>query len=195
MCFLQCIWGYCNCLLVFTTGHMGFKLVLCYLGLFWGDCLICLNFNFWGLVSLLLPFRIGFGIIGTYKWLVVQGFVTWGGILLVWNLGNFNSAVCDALVVCRYMYCGYSTGTVIPTYLLCGVLRLVGLLPRGVCAKNFECGAFIYGVVLVTVMTISWFGACVRLNFSPKRRVLWVLNFGYTCFVLVGHWLWIVIGV
>ena len=61
------------------------------------------------------------------------------------------------------------------------------------CAKKFECGAFIYGVVLVTVMTILvW--ACVRLNFSPKRRVLWALDYGYTCFVLVGRWLWIVIG-
>ena len=26
------------------------------------------------------------------------------------------------------------------------------------------CGAFIYGVVLVTVRTITWSGACVRLN-------------------------------
>ena len=76
ICFLQCIWGYCYCLLVFTTGRIGFKLVLCYLGLFWGDCLISLNFNFFwggGLVSLLLPFRIGFGIVGAYKWLVGAG--------------------------------------------------------------------------------------------------------------------------
>ena len=93
------------------------------------------------------------------------------------------------------MYCGYSTCTVIPTYLWCGVLWLVCLLPRGVCAKIYECGAFIHGVVLVTVTTISWFGACVHLNFSPKRRVLWALNYGYTYFVLVGRWLWIVIGV
>ena len=70
-------------MMVFTTGRIGFKLVLCYLGLFWGACLNCLNFNFWGLVSLLLPFRIGFGIVGAYKWLVVLGFVTWGGVLLV----------------------------------------------------------------------------------------------------------------
>ena len=83
----------------------------------------------------------------------------------------------------------------IPTYLWCGVLWLVCLLPRGVYAKIYECGAFIYGLVLVTVMTISWFGACVRLNFSPKRRVSWALNYGYTYFVLVGRWLWIVIGV
>ena len=74
------------------------------------------------------------------------------------------------------MYCGYSMCTVIPTYLWCGVLWLVCLLPMGVCAKIFECGTFIYGVVLVTVMTISWFGDCVHLNFSPKRRVLWALN-------------------
>ena len=84
--------------------------------------------------------------------------------------------------------------TVILTYLWCGVLWLVCLLPRGVCAKVCECGAFIYGGVLVTVTTISWFGACVRLNFSPKRRVLWAVNYGYTYFVLVGRWLWIVIG-
>ena len=75
--------GYCYCLLGFRTGRIGFKLVLCYFGLFWGVCLTCLNFNFWGLVSLLLLFRIGFGIVGTYKWLVVRGFVTWGGVLLV----------------------------------------------------------------------------------------------------------------
>ena len=61
--------------------------------------------------------------------------------------------------------------------------------------QNFGCGAFIYGVVPVTVTTITWFGACVRLNFSPKRSVLWALNYSYTYFVLVGCWLWIVIGV
>ena len=98
-------------------------------------------------------------------------------------------------MVCRYMYCGYGTCTGILTYLWCGVLRLVCLLPRAVCAKIYWCGAFIYGVVLVMVMTISWFGACVHSNFWPKRRVLWALNYGYTYFVLVGHWLLIVIGV
>ena len=56
--------------------------------------------------------------------------------------------------MCRYMYCGYSTFTVIPTYMWCGVLWLVVLLPRGVCAKIYECGASIYGVVLVMVTTI-----------------------------------------
>ena len=56
ICFLQCIWGYCYCLLVFTTGRIGFKLVLCYLGLFWGGCLICLNFNFLGPCELVAPF-------------------------------------------------------------------------------------------------------------------------------------------
>ena len=93
------------------------------------------------------------------------------------------------------MYCGYGTCTVIPTYLWCGVLWFVCLLPRAVCAKFYECGAFIHGVVFVTVTMISWFVACVRLNFLPKRRVFWALNYGYTYFVLVGHWLWIVIGV
>ena len=48
--------------------------------------------------------------------------------------------------------------TVIPTYMWCGVLWLVVLLPRGMCAKIYDCGASIYGVVLVTVMTIFWFG-------------------------------------
>ena len=38
------------------------------------------------------------------------------------------------------------------------MLQLVILLPRGVCAKIYECGAFIYGLVLVTVMTISGLG-------------------------------------
>ena len=92
------------------------------------------------------------------------------------------------------MYCGYSTCTVKPTCLLCGVLWFVGLLPRGVCAKNFECGAFIYGVVLCYGYDNFLVWACVRLNFSPKRRVLWALDYGYPCFVLVGRWLWIVIG-
>ena len=58
----------------------------------------------------------------------------------------------------------------------------------------FECGAFIYGVVLVTVTMITWSEACVRLNFLPKRRVLWALNYGYTYFVLVGRGLWVAIG-
>ena len=65
------------------TGRIGFKLVLCYLGLFWGDCLICLNFNFLGPCELFALFKISFGAVGTYKWLVVRGFVTWGGVLLV----------------------------------------------------------------------------------------------------------------
>ena len=30
---------------------------------------------------------------------------------------------------------------------------------RGVCAKIYECGTFIYGVVLVTVKTIFGFGS------------------------------------
>ena len=52
-----------------------------------------------------------------------------------------------------------------------GVLQLVILLPRGVCAKIYECGTFICGVVLVTVTTIFGLGRCVHLNFLPKRRV------------------------
>ena len=60
------------------TGRAGFELVLCYLGLFWGGYFNCLNFNFWGLVSLLLPFRISFGVVGTHKWLVVSMCLTWG---------------------------------------------------------------------------------------------------------------------
>ena len=34
-------------------------------------------------MSLLLSFGIGFGVVGTYDRLVVQGFVTRGGVLLV----------------------------------------------------------------------------------------------------------------
>ena len=75
------------------------------------------------------------------------------------------------------MYCGYGTFTVIPTYVWCRVLWLVVLLPGGMCAKIYECGASIYGMVLVTVTTIFWLGACVRLHFSPNRRVLWALNY------------------
>ena len=66
------------------------------------------------------------------------------------------------------MYSGYGTCTVIPT---CFMLWGLG----GLCVYYLEpcmpilffflgCGAFIYGVVLVTVMTITWSGACVRLN-------------------------------
>ena len=45
------------------------------------------------------------------------------------------------------------------------MLQPVTLLPRGMCAKIYECGTFIYGVVLVTVtMTLS-LGHCVRWNF------------------------------
>ena len=69
------------------------------------------------------------------------------------------------------------------------MLQLVILLPRGVCAKIYECGTFICGVVLVTVTTIFGLGRCVRLNFLPKRRVLWALCYGYTYIVLVGRWL------
>ena len=65
------------------TGHIGFKLVLCYFCSFYCIYLIWLNFNFWGLVSLLLFFNVSFGAAGTYKWLVMQGFVTGGRVLLV----------------------------------------------------------------------------------------------------------------
>ena len=43
-----------------------------------------------------------------------------------------------------------------------GVLPPVTLLPRGVCAKIYECGTFIYEVVLVTVTTTLNLGRCVR---------------------------------
>ena len=56
------------------------------------------------------------------------------------------------------MYFAYSTCGVIPTYLQWGVLLLVTLLPRGVCAKIYECGTFIYGVMLVTVTMIFGLG-------------------------------------
>ena len=78
------------------------------------------------------------------------------------------------------MYFAYGTWGVIPTYLQWGVLQPVTLLPRGVCAKIYECGTFIYGVVLVTVMTTLSLGRCVRWNFLPKRGVLWTLCYGYT---------------
>ena len=63
------------------------------------------------------------------------------------------------------MYFGYGTCTVIP---ICfNVLGHWGFVCfttwRHVC-QNFGCGAFIYGVVPVTVTTITWSGACVCLN-------------------------------
>ena len=48
-----------------------------------------------------------------------------------------------------------------------------------VCARFQGCGAFIYGVVLVTVMTINWLGACVHLNLLLKCRFLWAFYYGY----------------
>ena len=143
---------YLGLLLLFAGFHnwsYWCKLVLCYLGLFWGGCLNCLNFNFWGLVSLLLPFRIGFGIVGAYKWLVVRGFVTWGGVLLVWNLGNFNSAVCDALVGC--------VGT-------CIVVTVCVLLHRLICGVGFLGLLFYYlGVCVPKLMGVglSFMGWCL----------------------------------
>ena len=62
------------------------------------------------------------------------------------------------------------------------------------CAKIYECGAFMHGEVLVTVTMISWFEAVCILSLLPKCRVLWALGYRYTYFVLVGRWLWIVIG-
>ena len=38
-------------------------------------------------------------------------------------------------------------------------------------------------------------GLCVFEPFLPKRRVLWALDYGYAYFVLVGHGLWVAIGV
>ena len=61
--------------------------------------------------------------------------------------------------------------------------------------KFLSVGLLFMGWCLLRLRRFPGFGDCVRLNFSPKRRVLWALNYGYTYFVLVGRWLWIVIGV
>ena len=76
----------------------------------------------------------------------------------------------------------------IPTYLWCGVLRLVCLLPRGIYAKIFECGAFIYGVVLVTVTTISlvW-GLCAFELFAETWGVVG-LGLRLHLFFVSGTW-------
>ena len=91
-----------------------------------------------------------------------------------------------------------------------GVLQLVTLLPRGVCAKIYECWTFIYGVVLVTVTTTLGLGRCVRWNFFIFYFLFFIFIYFYFfsemwgfvgfvlwlhLFVLVGRWLWIVIGV
>ena len=70
--------------------------------------------------------------------------------------------MCDALVECVGTCIVVTVRFIIPTYVWCGVLWLVVLLPRGMCAKIHECGASIYGVVLVTVMTIFFlvWGLC-----------------------------------
>ena len=63
------------------------------------------------------------------------------------------------------MYFGYGTCTVIPIrFNVLGHWGFVCLLPGAVYANFFGCGAFIYGVVPVMVMTITWSGACVCLN-------------------------------
>ena len=73
------------------------------------------------------------------------------------------------------------------------MLQPVTLLPRGVCAKIYDCGTFIYGVVLVTVTTTLSLGHCVRWNFAETWGFVdFVLRLHL--FVLVGRWLWIVIG-
>ena len=147
-------------------------------------------------MSLLLPFRIGFGIVGTYKWLVVWRFVTWGGVLLVWNLGNFNSAVCDALVGCVGT-CIVVTVREMLYRLICSV-GCCSLLfyYLGMCVPKFMSVRLLFmGWCLLRLLRFFWFGSCVCLSFSPKHRVLWALNYGYPYIVLVGCWLWIVIGV
>ena len=76
----------------------------------------------------------------------------------------------------------------------CGVLWLVVLLPRGMCAKIYECGASVYGVVLVTVMMIFWFGLVCVWTFRQNVGFCgpWIT---VALIVLVGRWLRIVIGV
>ena len=76
-----------------------------------------------------------------------------------------------------------------------GCCNLLFCYLRGLRAKIYDCGTFIYEVVLVTVTRIFGLRRCVHLNFSPKHRVLLALYYGYTYIVLVGRWLWIVIGV
>ena len=61
--------------------------------------------------------------------------------------------------------------------------------------KFMSVGLSFVGWFLLWLGQFFWFGSCVRLNFSPKHRVLWALNYGYPYIVLVGRWLWIVIGV
>ena len=177
------------------TGRIGSMLVLCYLCLFWGGCLHCRNFNFRGLVSLLLPFGIGFGIVGTHEWWVVRGFVTWGCVLLVWNLGNFNSAVCDALVEC------VSTCIVVMVRLLlyrlmCGV---------GCCGLLFYyLGACVPKFMSVGLPFMGWFLLRLR-RFSGLGLVcIWAFRWNvgfcgpwitFVLIVLVGRWFQIVIGV
>ena len=74
----------------------------------------------------------------------------------------------------RYVYCYtdlfYGVG--------CWALFVYCLGP---CMPIFlGCGAFIYGVVLVTVTTITWSGACVHLNFFAK-------TWGFVGFELLLH--------
>ena len=66
----------------------------------------------------------------------------------------------------------------------------------GPCVPKFmSVGLLFMGWCLLRLRRFLGFGSCVRLNFSPKRRVLWALNYGYPYIVLVGRWLWVVIGV
>ena len=64
----------------------------------------------------------------------------------------------------QYVYC-YTD-----LFYVVGSWGFVCLLLRAVYANFFflGCGAFIYGVVLVMVTTITWSGACVHLNLFTK---------------------------
>ena len=146
-------------------------------------------------MSLLLPFGISFGIVGTHEWLVVWGFVTWGCVLLVWNLGNFNSAVCDALVECVGT-CIVVTVRLLLYWLMCGV-GCCGLLfyYLGACVPKFmSVGLPFMGWFLLQLQRFSGLGlVCV----GTFRRIVgfcgpWI---SFVLIVLVGRWFQIVIGV
>ena len=109
-------------------------------------------------------------------------YLGWGTASL--KLRQFNSAVCEALVgvPVHVLHLWYARCY---TDLFYGVgVGLVSLLPRDRVCRISGVWAFIYRVVLVTVMTSAWPGACVFLNlffffFLPKCRFCGLFIYGY----------------
>ena len=107
-----------------------------------------------------------------------------GGVLLVRNLGNFNSAVCDALVRCVGTCILLTVREVLYRLICSGGCCDLLFYYLGACVPKFmSVGLLFMGWCLLRLQRFFGLGRCVHLNFSPKRRVLWALYYGYTYIV------------